>query len=375
MLRITKAQILNRDLFRRAAMIGVVSAGLTVAACATDGDNAPTPTPTDTPTPTPTGTPTPTPTAVGVVGGATQPTEGANTNTPGPLASKTASFVDRPTSGESDFPLLQASRVTTYDATTGYVTANQGDGPTDSGGAIIAVTWDPSADNSKVYFTLGNSALGVTKVDMGYLNTVDMSTLRSVSLPDGRTLQLDVENAWNDGSGSATGTGTLSYLVYGYWDIENTAGQVTNGSQFVTGFETPGSAIPTTGSATYTGLVNGSVTVPNNTGVTSAALTGNASMTANFATGAITGATSNMKAGSDAWNELTFNGKMTGGGINSFSGATTASSAPTGTYSLKSTAAGYFAGKFYGAEAEELGAVWTLSDGTGAATGVLVGKK
>jgi hypothetical protein len=372
MLRITKAHILNQDLFRRAAMIGVVSAGLSVAACATDGSSAPTPTPTGTPTPTPTGTPTPTPTptAVGVVGGATQPTEGANTGNPGPLASATSSFVNRPTSGESDFPLIQASRTTAYDPTTGYVTVNQSDGPTDSGGAIISVTWDPTANNSKVYFTLGNSALGVTKVDMGYLDTTDSSLTRSVTLADGRTLQLDVENSWANGSN----TGSLSYLVYGYWDIENTGGQITNGSPFVTGFETPGSAIPTTGTATYNGYVTGTVTVPSTTGVASSTLTGNATMTANFGSGAITGSTSGMMAGSDAWNNLTFNGKMTGGGINSFSGATTASSA-TGTYSLKSTATGYFAGKFYGTNADELGAIWTISDGTGAATGVLVGKK
>jgi hypothetical protein len=63
------------------------------------------------------------------------------------------------------------------------------------------------------------------------------------------------------------------------------------------------------------------------------------------------------------------------GGVNAFHGSTTTTNAPGNAYSLKSTATGYFAGKFYGTNADELGAVWNIADGTGAATGVLVGKK
>jgi hypothetical protein len=373
MLRITKAHILNQDLFRRAAMIGVVSAGLSVAACATDGDSAPTPTPTDTPTPTPTDTPTPTPTGVGVVGSVSLPTEGLTT-TVAPIASATNSFVTRPTTGSTDFPLIQASQVTAYDATTGYVTSVQADGATDSGGATIAVNWAADPNNSTVDLTLGNSALGVTNVDMGIYPT-DGTGVRTATLPNGNTVQLYVDNTWTNAGNSST----LSYLVYGYWDILNTSGQLINGSPFVTGFETAASAIPTTGSATYTGFVNGTVTVPSTTGVTSASLSGDATMTANFASGAITGGSSNITAtptggAAAAWNSLTFNGSITSG-VNEFKGTTGTSSAPAGTYSLKSTASGYFAGKFYGTNVDELGAVWNLSDGTGAATGVLIGKK
>jgi hypothetical protein len=376
MLRITKAKILNQDLFRRAAMIGVVSAGLSVAACATDGDSAPTPTPsgtpTPTPTPTPTGTPTPTPTSVGVVGAVSLPTEGVNTAAP--IASATNSFVTRPTTGSTDFPLIQASQTTSYDATTGFVSAIQADSATDSGGATITVNWASDPNDSTVDFTLGNSALGVSKLDMGAYPT-DGTGVRTATLTDGRTVQLYVDNTWTNAGASST----LSYLVYGYWDILNTSGEVTNGSPFVTGFQTAASAIPTTGSATYTGFVNGTVTVPSTTGVTSAALSGDASMTANFATGAITGGSSNIMATpvggtAAAWNSLTFSGSITSG-VNSFQGTTATSTAPGGTYSLKATASGYFAGKFYGTNADELGAIWNISDGTGAATGVLIGKK
>ena len=64
-------------------------------------------------------------------------------------------------------------------------------------------------------------------------------------------------------------------------------------------------------------------------------------------------------------------------GTNSFSGSTGAATAPAGTYTLKGTANGHIDGAFYGPNANELGAVWTLSngDGTGAAIGVVGGTK
>jgi hypothetical protein len=58
---------------------------------------------------------------------------------------------------------------------------------------------------------------------------------------------------------------------------------------------------------------------------------------------------------------------------NVFSGQTAANSAPGNSLSLKATAVGAITGGFYGPAADNVGAVWTLSngDGTGAAAGAL----
>ena len=85
-------------------------------------------------------------------------------------------------------------------------------------------------------------------------------------------------------------------------------------------------------------------------------------------------ATPGNGSATEAWNSLSFNGNIASG-MNSFTGTTTSADAPGHTYSLSGTANGYLAGKFYGTTAQELGAIWNLSDGTGAATGVLVGTK
>ena len=365
-----KAMILNQDLFRRAAMISVVSAGLAIAGCATTSGNTPTPTPTGTATPTPTPTstptptPTPTPTATSTIS-AVSPPQGAGTA--GPLASATNTFDPRPTSGTTTFPLIMASQAVAY-GTTETVTS---DPTTDNAGAQITVDWA-----AKTYtFTLGNSALGITNVQMGGYQQTGQ---RTVTLSDGRVLTVYAD-ARVDPTADVN-SATLSYLVYGYWSLSNTSGQVTNSSPFVIGFETPGSAMPTSGSATYKGFVSGAVVLPDGYVTKTASLYGTATVTANFASGALTGGSSDIVAtpgdgsATEAWNSLSFNGNIASG-MNSFTGTTTSADAPGHTYSLSGTANGYLAGKFYGTTAQELGAIWNLSDGTGAATGVLVGTK
>jgi hypothetical protein len=364
-----KAMILNQDLLRRAAMIAVVSAGLAIAGCATTGDSTPTPTPTDTasPTPTPTDTatptPTPTPTATSTIG-AVSPPQGASTA--GPEASASNTFNPRPTSGTTTFPLIMASQTTAY----GDTVTIASDPTTDNAGAQITVDWA----NKTYSFSLGNSALGVSNVALGgYQETGE----RNVTLSDGRVLTVYAD-ARVDPTQDIN-SATLSYLVYGYWSLANTAGQVTNASPFVIGFETPGSAVPTSGSATYNGFVSGVVTLPDGYSTKSASLFGTATVTADFASGALAGDSTNVMATptggtAEAWNSLSFNGNIASG-MNSFTGTTTATDGPGNTYSLANGASGYLAGKFYGTTAQELGAIWNLSDGTGAATGVLTGTK
>ena len=147
--------------------------------------------------------------------------------------------------------------------------------------------------------------------------------------------------------------------------------------------------MPTSGTATFDGFVVGNVTLPDGQDIKTASLLGDASMTVDFGSGAITGAAPNITATplgtvvlnsppvpgpAEAWNGLAFSGTMTSG-INGFSGTTDVSSAPGNAYSLSGAADGYFSGLFYGPNASELGAVWNIADGVGAASGVLVGKQ
>ena len=64
-------------------------------------------------------------------------------------------------------------------------------------------------------------------------------------------------------------------------------------------------------------------------------------------------------------------GAISGG---NFAGTTAATSAPGTQGSLTGSAIGTFAGLFFGPAAQELGAVWTLSDGTATVIGTIGAK-
>jgi hypothetical protein len=102
-------------------------------------------------------------------------------------------------------------------------------------------------------------------------------------------------------------------------------------------------------------------------------LAGDATLQTNFGTGTITGSLTNMTANGAPWNSVSLAGTISGG-QNYFSGTSGVSSAPAGPYSLSGSATGTFAGLFFGPNAQELGAVWTLFDGTNAAAGTIGAK-
>jgi hypothetical protein len=162
----------------------------------------------------------------------------------------------------------------------------------------------------------------------------------------------------------------------GWWDYDDDVGRL---GALVTGYETPAAAVPTTGTATYVGLAEGSVFLPggNGAGNTHCAcniftLTGNAAFTANFGTRNVSGSLTGMMAGSAAWNDVAFNSTIAG---NAFSGTTSVTTAPGGPASMLANATGTVEGKFFGPAAQEAGALWTLFDGTNAAIGTLTGKR
>lgn len=277
--------------------------------------------------------------------------------------------------------LVQSSRALSI----GDVSVSSSDPATDDGGAHFTITIPADPDSETITtFTLGNNALGVK--DVAFTEDDYESPVRNVTLSDGR--KLSVAMFTEDRNTQEAGS-ELDWTVYGSWGIRSATNIPQRGATFVTGIETSDSAIPTSGTATFNGFVEGSVTVPSGTAIDTASIRGDATITANFANGTISGAASDITAipigtlpmtgpvtpGSpQAWNSLSFQGTMTSG-LNGFSGATAVTSAPEGAYSLLDSATGYFAGMFYGPGAEELGAVWNLYDGIGAAAGVLIGKQ
>jgi hypothetical protein len=169
----------------------------------------------------------------------------------------------------------------------------------------------------------------------------------------------------------------LSYVSFGVWAESGGAfGRAWSATAFAFGYETPAGAIPATGKADYkgTGTVSGRVFVPQDGQIIDAYLTGNAQLTADFATGKIDGLLNvEVEYGWDvpaAWHDVTVNANIVGG-TNRFSGTTGVTGSSTPPYSLKSSASGAINGAFFGPAAQNLGAVWTLSDGTGSAIGVV----
>jgi hypothetical protein len=73
-----------------------------------------------------------------------------------------------------------------------------------------------------------------------------------------------------------------------------------------------------------------------------------------------------------AWNDVSVNASIAAG-TNKFSGRTavTSQGSTTSPYALKGSATGHIDGAFYGPNAQNLGAIWSLSDGTASAIGVV----
>jgi hypothetical protein len=167
-------------------------------------------------------------------------------------------------------------------------------------------------------------------------------------------------------------TQKLSYVTYGVWN--STAGSnrgITLGT-FVFGVQTPAGDMPTTGSATYTGLTAGTLNLSD----TLFNVAGDMSMAVNFGTGSVTGAFTNMaredlQSGAvSAWRDFTTTGSIASG-TNTFAGtAASNDTALTGTFN------GAFFGPVSNGTPPEIGGGWKLSGAGGeTAVGAFVGKR
>ncbi|MBS0409672.1 MAG: transferrin-binding protein-like solute binding protein, partial [Proteobacteria bacterium] len=190
----------------------------------------------------------------------------------------------------------------------------------------------------------------------------------TAGISGGRTFELDARH--------------LNYINYGAWSVYTTsqATGLNEAAAFISGYhsqDTSSDLIGTTTTATYNGQAYGLVAAPNGTGWKQANLAGTATLTVDFGknslTGALTGLTATPTDGSaaEAWNTVNLTGTLSGA---NYSGSTSSGAAPTsGTYGLAGTATGHLDGGFYGPTEQETGAIWTLTDGTKSALGVLAG--
>jgi hypothetical protein len=175
------------------------------------------------------------------------------------------------------------------------------------------------------------------------------------------------------------GVGGLNYAILGEWVLRDSTDKTeTDAGVFAIGYQTPTASVPTSGSATYSrmGGVSGDLYVPGPTSTDPAvrlSLTGDASLTANFAANTVSGLLTNIVAtapgaAGTAWNKVAISGNITG---DTFSGGTTAATAPANANALNANATGSINGGFYGPLTNEVAAVWTLSDGSKSAVGAL----
>ena len=154
------------------------------------------------------------------------------------------------------------------------------------------------------------------------------------------------------------------YLSWGFWSVDSGTSpekSVFAHSPWIAGQLTPGSQIPTTGTATYNGSAWGQLN--DAAGFTS--VHGDASLAANFDVRTLAGSFSNMKRADDsAWTDISVNAGW-GAANNSITGTTSAPGGLSGTVN----------GAFFGSAAQEVGGNWTLQGGATQAGGAFTSKK
>jgi len=307
----------------------------TTAACGGDGSyTAMIPAPTPAPTPTPTPTPAPPP----------GPAIPAAVQTASPVSPVAGTTKFSTLTQATDFPLLMTA-------------AKGGTGDGDSTTTSLGGTIRANPDGTYT-LTINNTALGINNV-----------TVPSQS------------GIWN--LRGASNSPTLDYTRYGYWSRDDGVDGVFNLSAWTTGFITPPSSIPIQGTAAYAGqaagLINAAIS-PNTFADFDSSFTGNVSLTANFGASTLSGSITNITASSlytaltGPVNDIGFTASINNAS-NLFSGTTSVTGQLAGPYAFGPTAAGLIDGRFYGPHAEEVGAVFNLTEGTRRLIGSFGAKK
>ncbi len=179
---------------------------------------------------------------------------------------------------------------------------------------------------------------------------------------------------------------TTSYTLLGVWSYIPASGNTNYLANVVTGYGTPPASVPTSGSATYTGVggVIGEYAIPNGTtAIELGTVTGDLNFNVNFATNTANGTFTNMKskaAGSSTttpWNDVSLSGTLTRRTSDVLLSGQTSTATNSNPAGLSNAAHGAFNGSMYGPAGQEVGGMWNLSESTAgggkAAFGVFAG--
>ena len=158
----------------------------------------------------------------------------------------------------------------------------------------------------------------------------------------------------------------LTYVQYGHWRRSSLASGVTstNDTYVVFGTRTPGASMPTTGSASYSTVLDG--TYVKTSGVYE--VDGAGSLTANFGSGTIGYSATLVGTREGGGTNIAF-GTLTGSGSLSLAGASFNGTGVKNGSGYKLDVNGHF----YGPAAQEIGGIFRLTGNNGNGTGAIVG--
>lgn len=178
------------------------------------------------------------------------------------------------------------------------------------------------------------------------------------------------DNGWIMSNSYDEARNSYDYMSWGEWgsfNQEYESGEYGwwNGwwGHWIAGDMTPEYAIPTTGSATYYGIVKGEVYHANSYLGDFSYLGGNAYLNANFGSKTLTGSLYIDMYG-EPWKNASLNGSWSAG-----------NPVITGSLSTSQGDSGNFQAGFFGPNAQELGGSWNLSTNDGNAVGIFAAKQ
>jgi hypothetical protein len=278
-----------------------------------------------------------------------------------PLASGTTPnfSTSLPTNGTT-FPLDEAVIKSTYGSNQASVA-----GYTNSltGGATLTFQGTASTNTTVLSRNIFELKIPALSVDASNILGNSITTLS-----DGREVTLR--------------TSALNYSLLGAWEVvaRKPGASLPDTSVWglgFTGYQTPTSGIPSSGTATYTAGPAGNVTEGLSAGGGVAGLAmpgrydlkGQASIDVNFGSSKVNGSLFSMTSYNSGpaldpvpWNNVSLSGSLSGA---TMQGTTAVTSAPSDPAALSSSATGTFTGSLFGPKAQELGLSWTLYDPSG----------
>jgi hypothetical protein len=213
-------------------------------------------------------------------------------------------------------PQLAASGGTSFDGTNGSFPANV------TFPLLISSLQKSPTGLSPVS---GNQGATVTVVNSSFNSTTVQLTIPSLGVNEALLLHSSLA------SGGDQFIDGLSYAVMGAWiqrQTTNSPNQLSN-SVFVFGYETPQTAMPTSGTAVFSskGWAVAHIYKPFGGEIRTSTAIGDASISANFGSGAITGSFTKMQTTIlpvQTWNDVSLSANIASG-TNRFSGTTVAS--------------------------------------------------